>query len=331
MIDRKALFGDLKQQVKAVETDLGQQVKAVAEVGARLRAEYDQARKLGRTAATWNSWLDERVTQVAVAWVLGTVFVRFCEDNRLIPEPYLTAPEADRRDLAQARYEEYVATVRRPDVPGLAGAGVRGAGRGAGGPAAVRPAAQPAVPDPAVARRGAGRWSTFWREPGRGGRAGPRLHGPAGGGRRRHEGWDTRFLGDLYQDLSEAARKTYALLQTPEFVEEFILDRTMDPAVREFGYEELKMIDPTCGSGHFVLGAFRRLVRLWAEGQPGTGSCTSGCGRRWTRCTGWTSIRSRWPLPGSGCWWRRWRRRVFGRSRRRRSTSGRSTWRWATR
>jgi hypothetical protein len=83
------------------------------------------------------------------------------------------------------------------------------------------------------------------------------------------EGWDTRFLGDLYQDLSEAARKTYALLQTPEFVEEFILDRTMNPAVREFGYEGLKMIDPTCGSGHFVLGAFRRLVRLWGEGQPG--------------------------------------------------------------
>lgn len=78
MIDRKALLNDLKQQVKAVEADLGKQVKALDEVGARLRAEYDQARKLGRTAATWNSWLDERVTQVAVAWVLGTVFVRFC-------------------------------------------------------------------------------------------------------------------------------------------------------------------------------------------------------------------------------------------------------------
>lgn len=35
--------------------------------------------------------------------------------------------------------------------------------------------------------------------------------------------WDTRFLGDLYQDLSEYAKKTYALLQTPVFVEEFIL------------------------------------------------------------------------------------------------------------
>ncbi|MBI2478775.1 MAG: hypothetical protein HYV60_09120 [Planctomycetia bacterium] len=47
--------------------------------------------------------------------------------------------------------------------------------------------------------------------------------------------WDTRFLGDLYQDLSEAARKKYALLQTPEFVEEFILDRTLEPALEEFG------------------------------------------------------------------------------------------------
>src|SRR5690606_20817919 len=28
---------------------------------------------------------------------------------------------------------------------------------------------------------------------------------------------NTRFLGDLYQDLSESARKRYALLQTPVF------------------------------------------------------------------------------------------------------------------
>ena len=92
------------------------------------------------------------------------------------------------------------------------------------------------------------------------------MHGTADGGSEggfHDQTLSTRFLGDLYQDLSEAARKTYALLQTPEFVEEFILDRTMTPALREFGFEKLKMIDPTCGSGHFVLGAFRRLVRMW--------------------------------------------------------------------
>lgn len=63
--------------------------------------------------------------------------------------------------------------------------------------------------------------------------------------------WDPRFLGDLYQDLSEAARKKYALLQTPVFVEEFILERTLEPAIREFGLKDFKMIDPACGSGHF--------------------------------------------------------------------------------
>ena len=55
---------------------------------------------------------------------------------------------------------------------------------------------------------------------------------------------DTRFLGDLYQDLSEKARKKYALLQTPVFVEEFILDRTLTPAIETFGLEKVRLIDP---------------------------------------------------------------------------------------
>jgi len=79
---------------------------------------------------------------------------------------------------------------------------------------------------------------------------------------------DTRFLGDLYQDLSEAVRKRYALLQTPEFVEEFILDQTLDPAIAEFGLKDVTLIDPTCGSGHFLLGAFRRLLGRWQKEAP---------------------------------------------------------------
>ncbi|MER6411953.1 BREX-2 system adenine-specific DNA-methyltransferase PglX [Streptomyces humidus] len=266
MIDRKALLNDLKQQVKAVETDLGRQVKALADVGARLKAEYDQARKLGRTAATWTSWLDERVTQVAVAWVLGTVFVRFCEDNRLIPEPYLTGAEDDRRELAESRYDAYVETDDDPTFRGWLEKAFEELGQGQAGRLLFDKRHNPLYQVP-LSHDGARDLVEFWR-----GRdeAGVLVHDftdPLN--EDGTEGWDTRFLGDLYQDLSEAARKTYALLQTPEFVEEFILDRTMNPAVREFGYEELKMIDPTCGSGHFVLGAFRRLVRLWGEGQPG--------------------------------------------------------------
>ena len=82
--------------------------------------------------------------------------------------------------------------------------------------------------------------------------------------------WDTRFLGDLYQDLSDDAKKRFALLQTPEFVEEFILDRTLTPALDEFGLAGIRLIDPACGSGHFLLGAFPRLLREWFGREPGT-------------------------------------------------------------
>ncbi|MEU2301240.1 BREX-2 system adenine-specific DNA-methyltransferase PglX [Streptomyces antibioticus] len=266
MIDRKALLNDLKQQVKAVETDLGRQVKVLGDVGARLRAEYDQARKLGRTAATWTSWLDERVTQVAVAWVLGTVFVRFCEDNRLIPEPYLTGPDGDRRELAESRYDAYVESDEDPTYRGWLEKAFEELGQGQAGRLLFDQRHNPLYQVP-LSHDGARELVEFWRGRDEGGILVHDFTDPLN--EDGTEGWDTRFLGDLYQDLSEATRETYALLQTPEFVEEFILDRTMNPAVREFGYEDLKMIDPTCGSGHFVLGAFWRLVRLWAEGQPG--------------------------------------------------------------
>ena len=85
------------------------------------------------------------------------------------------------------------------------------------------------------------------------------------------EQWDTRFLGDLYQDLSESVRKRYALLQTPDFIEEFILERTLLPAIEEFGLAETRMIDPTCGSGHFLLGGFHLLLDRWQKKEPGTG------------------------------------------------------------
>ena len=78
-----------------------------------------------------------------------------------------------------------------------------------------------------------------------------------------------------------ARRKTYALLQTPEFVEEFILDRTLDPAIEEFGLEPARrrprgpaappaVIDPACGSGHFLLGAFGRLLAAGKRTSPAT-------------------------------------------------------------
>ncbi|ALO96771.1 DNA methylase [Streptomyces hygroscopicus subsp. limoneus] len=275
MIDRKILLADLQKQVKAAETDLEQQVKAVPEVGTRLRGEYEQARKLGRTSATWNAWLGERITQVAVAWVLGTVFVRFSEDNRLIAEPYITSPDVAGRETAQARFEEYLEKDADPTYRGWLETAFAELGAGQAGRLLFDRDHNPLYQIP-LSHDGAGALLAFWREQraGEDGVDGPVLVHDFSDPLSEDgtEGWNTRFLGDLYQDLSEAARKTYALLQTPEFVEEFILDRTMTPAVREFGFEELKVIDPTCGSGHFVLGAFQRLVQMWAEQRPEVGA-----------------------------------------------------------
>ncbi|MFS8071162.1 MAG: Eco57I restriction-modification methylase domain-containing protein, partial [Byssovorax sp.] len=86
--------------------------------------------------------------------------------------------------------------------------------------------------------------------------------------------FDSHFLGDLYQDLDADVRERYALLQTPDFVEEYILDHTLTPAVIEFDPrrsrdrgEAFRLIDPTCGSGHFLIGAFRRLADYWQKEQ----------------------------------------------------------------
>ncbi|MFI9466638.1 BREX-2 system adenine-specific DNA-methyltransferase PglX [Streptomyces sp. NPDC052492] len=258
----------LEERLAELPEERAELVRGAEAVAGRLRAEYDQAFKLGRTGATWGAWLDERVTQVAVAWVLGTVFVRFCEDNRLIPEPYLTGPDAERRDLAEARYRQYVEDDQDPTFRGWLERAFAELGSGQAGKLLFDKRRNPLYQIP-ISHDGARALVEFWRERREDGELVHDFTDPLN--EDGTKGWDTRFLGDLYQDLSEAARKTYALLQTPEFVEEFILDRTMNPVVRELGgrFGELKMIDPTCGSGHFVLGAFRRMVRLWAEREPG--------------------------------------------------------------
>jgi len=62
-------------------------------------------------------------------------------------------------------------------------------------------------------------------------------------------------------------------LQTPDFVEKFILDHTLEPAIAEFGLKEVRIIDPTCGSGHLLLGAFHRLLDQWVRAEPATPEC----------------------------------------------------------
>ena len=96
----------LQQQVKKLEADL----KPTGLADPKLKAEWQAARAAERTASAFEAWLAERVTQVAVGWVLSTMFVRFCEDNGLIEYPFIAGPgerTALARDLQAAFFERH--------------------------------------------------------------------------------------------------------------------------------------------------------------------------------------------------------------------------------
>ena len=254
------LLADLQRLVQLLKTDLLERSREVTEVESGLRAAHQAIVSGKRTAQAFEEWRDDYLEQAAVAWVLACVFVRYMEDNDLIAETYL-AGTVDRRRQAEDAHEGYFRTHPRDTDRDYLLDVFRKVGSI---PAARDLFAEGKTPVWAVGPSGDGaaRLLAFWRE-----------IDPEVGGLKRSlhvEGGDTRFLGDLYQDLSEAARKKYALLQTPDFVEEFILDHTLTPALDEFGLETVRLIDPTCGSGHFLLGAFRRLFRRWSEREPGT-------------------------------------------------------------
>ncbi|MFF5769249.1 BREX-2 system adenine-specific DNA-methyltransferase PglX [Streptomyces californicus] len=278
-LDKEALVKDLKRLVLDLEDDLRVRSETVDEFRTPLEEEYRQAKEAKRIAAPYAAWRDERVTQAAAAWVLACVFVRFCEDNRLIEEPYIAGP-GERLAEAEARHDHFFR--ENPHLNDrdwliesfdhLAGTNTAAAGlfdKNHNPLWTITPSYDAAT-----------KLLAFWRRWGAAGEI-------------RYNFWDpelnTRFLGDLYQDLSEHARKTYALLQTPEFVEEFILDLTLEPAIEEFGLNAvredpldpngeplrgLRTIDPACGSGHFLLGIFHRLLDKWRIAEPGTDDWT---------------------------------------------------------
>ena len=278
MINRVALLSDLQKLLQRLEADLLERSESadVPEVGKTLRAEYDRAKTAERTAQNYEDWRTDAITQAAAAWVLSCVFVRFLEDNRLIDPPKIAGPE-ERLERARDEHElyfrehpkltdrEYLLAVfdQLAKLPGTKDV------FGEHNPIRELPNW--------LSGDAAGEMLRFFQKI------------DANTGTLNHDftdpNWDTRFLGDLYQDLSEAARKKYALLQTPEFVEEFILDRTLNPALDEFGLDAapvldkddkpiteagFRMIDPACGSGHFLLGAFPRILDRWQRREPGT-------------------------------------------------------------
>ncbi|QEG24772.1 BREX-2 system adenine-specific DNA-methyltransferase PglX [Mariniblastus fucicola] len=278
MINRETLLSDLQDLVQKLELDLiaRSDEDSVPEVRDALNAEFKKATEAERTALSKEKWLTDYAVQMAAAWVLNCVFVRFLEDNQLIQPPRLSGP-GDALQYAKDQHQVFISQ----------------------------------HPDDSLREYLLGIFQEMEQLPGCADLFGKHnlvmqlpnwLSGDAAGlvykffqeinsddGLLVHDftdpEWDTRFLGDLYQDLSVHARKKYALLQTPDFVEEFILDRTLEPALDEFGLEAepvknkqgdeitskgFRMIDPACGSGHFLLGSFPRILKRWQTKEPST-------------------------------------------------------------
>ncbi|WP_395160974.1 BREX-2 system adenine-specific DNA-methyltransferase PglX, partial [Ilumatobacter sp.] len=265
MIDRQEFTRVLKAEVVTLVDDLRVRASDVDEVRELVQAQWQAAFDAERTAHDVDVWREGLLAQVAVSWVLGCVFIRFCEDNGLVTQPMVSGPGDWRRwatdnqreffrehtDAGERRYLTHVFE-EAAKVPGLDE--VFGA---------HNPLWQFGPSDDACRELLA-----IWRS--------TDVESNELVWDFADDDWNTRFLGDLYQDLSEHAKKTFALLQTPDFVEEFILDRTLDPAIEEFGLngpdgEGFRMIDPACGSGHFLLGAFDRLANRWLDKDPAAG------------------------------------------------------------
>ncbi len=268
MINRSALLKDLQGELPKIELDILAYSESREDLTAHLQEEYEKAREAGRTAEHFVAWREAQITQSAVAWILSCVFVRFLEDNSLLAEPILAGPvenaQGEKR-LAHAKermvayfnenptheerdylFSQFEQLEKIPVIAEL-----------------LDHRHNPLWLIP-VSADGANRLIDFFQKI------------DAESGEIVHDftdvEWDTRFLGDLYQDLSEAVRKRYALLQTPEFVESFILDNTLEKAKDTFGLPGLRLIDPTCGSGHFLLTTFERVFEDWVKREPATNS-----------------------------------------------------------
>ena len=119
-IDTAALLPDLQRWSRTCTPTCSNGSREHPEIDARLRADaFAPVEKGGRTAQAYEVWRDDYLEQVAVAWVLACVFVRFLEDNDLIAGSYLAGrrrPAASGRGRARGVLPAPPAR-HRPRVP----------------------------------------------------------------------------------------------------------------------------------------------------------------------------------------------------------------------
>lgn len=266
--DANALVSAMSKVARALAEDLVERSRD-PRVEPSLNASWEREKEDGHTGEPFDLWRRAFCDQVSASWVLATVFVRTLEDRGFLPHRLAGPGAADQlasfrrqfRFLSERDYllQIFDALAEPPpswprERPSSQWVGAQVFGRDAAPLWRLSPSSEALATllDTLRAQDGDQLRFTFGRPEGV-----------------EHDGSTTRFLGDLYQDLNEAVRKRYALLQTPDFVENFILDQTLSPAMKERGIG-VTLIDPACGSGHFLLGAFDRLFEARRRKSPGS-------------------------------------------------------------
>src|SRR5262249_41801213 len=222
--DRTKLTAALRDHVARIAADLRDKMRAPG--ATRLAAE--QLHKDELVGEDFEVWTDQLSRRAAVLWVLKSVYVRVLEDRGLLQPGRLLDPEAQQlfEKLAPNLGETAFLRWIYKDL-----ASARG-----GVPELFSPQpAEVAPPSDELSRA----LIAFWR------------HREADTGavwsfvEERFEG---ELMGDLYQELDPVVKDRFALCQTPDFVRAFILDRTLTPAIETFGADEVRLLDPACGS-----------------------------------------------------------------------------------
>ena len=199
-------------------------------------------------AEDFDVWTDLLSRRAAVLWVLKSVYVRVLEDRGLLAPGRLLDPEAQQLFERLAPHLGETAFLRwvYRDLASSHG----------GLPELFSPQpAEVALPSDELSRA----LIAFWR------------HRDADTGATwsfAEERFEGELMGDLYQELDPVVKDRFALCQTPDFVRAFILDRTLTPAIETFGAEEVRLLDPACGSGHFLIDGLKRLVAATAASTP---------------------------------------------------------------
>lgn len=243
--DRERLTRALRDHVARIAADLRAKMRAP---GTAARKGAEQLHKDERVAEDFEVWTDLLSRRAAVLWVLKSVYVRVLEDRGLLAPGRLLDPEAQQLFEQLAPHLGETAFLRwiYKDLASPDG----------GLPELFSPQpAEVAFPSDELSRA----LIAFWR------------HTDAETGAAwsfAEERFEGELMGDLYQELDPVVKDRFALCQTPDFVRAFILDRTLTPAIETFGADVVRLLDPACGSGHFLIDSLKRLVAATAEEHP---------------------------------------------------------------